>query len=49
MRSGYLEISSKDPDRWIVLDAMESTEKIGDTVWEQVSRVLYSRGIRPKI
>lgn len=49
VRNGYLEISSKDPDRWVVIDAMEGTEKIGDRVWEQVSRALYSRGIRPKI
>ena len=49
VRNGYLEISSKDPDRWRVINAVGSTEKIADTVWEHVSRALYSRGIGSKM
>ena len=49
VRSGYLEISSKDPDRWRVINAMESTEDISAIVWEQVSHALHNRGIKSNI
>ena len=38
VRSGYLEIASREPDRWCVVDANGSVEEISVTVWERVER-----------
>jgi dTMP kinase len=42
VRSGYLELAEKEPDRWRVLDATSPIERVSDLVWEQVQERLSS-------
>jgi dTMP kinase len=40
VRQGYLELAKKEPDRWLVVDAAQSREKIADVIWQKVSYLL---------
>ena len=40
VRQGYLTIAEKEPDRWLVIDAAQSREKIADIIWQRVSQLL---------
>jgi dTMP kinase len=43
VRKGYLKLAADDPERWLVVDASQSREKIAEIIWRSVSQLL-SRG-----
>jgi dTMP kinase len=40
VRGGYLKLAADDPQRWLVVDATRSKEKIGQIIWQKVSELL---------
>ena len=44
VREGYLKIAASDPERWLVIDAAQSKERIAQIIWQRVSQLLSSRG-----
>jgi len=40
VREGYLKIADSDPERWLVIDASQSKEKIGQIIWQKVRQLL---------
>ena len=44
VREGYLELARADPERWLVVDASQSREKIAQIIWQRVSQLLATRG-----
>ncbi len=44
VREGYLKLAASEPERWLVVDATQSKEKIKDIIWQRVSRLLSGRG-----
>ncbi len=42
VRQGYLKLAASEPNRWLVIDASQSKEKVRDIIWQRVSRVLGS-------
>jgi len=40
VREGYLKLAAAEPERWLVIDATESKEKIAGIIWQRVSRML---------
>ena len=40
VRVGYVKLSAADPDRWLLIDASLPKEKIAETIWTRVSRLL---------
>jgi len=43
VREGYLKMAGDEPERWLVVDASQSKEKIAQIIWQRVSQLL-SRG-----
>jgi len=43
VRKGYLKLAADDPERWLVVDASQSREKIAEIIWRSVNQLL-SRG-----
>jgi dTMP kinase len=43
VRAGYLEMAGKEPERWLVVNANQSKEKIQSIVWQRVSQLLSER------
>jgi len=44
VREGYLKLAADDPERWLVIDATQSKEKIAQIIWQRVSQLLSSHG-----
>ncbi|MEE8618721.1 MAG: dTMP kinase [Dehalococcoidales bacterium] len=44
VREGYLKIAASDPERWLVIDAAQSKERIAQIIWQRVSQLLSSQG-----
>ena len=44
VREGYLKLAGDEPERWLVVDASQSKEKIAQIIWQRVSQLLSSRG-----
>jgi len=44
VREGYLKLTASDPERWLVIDASQSKAKIGEIIWQEVSRPLSRQG-----
>jgi dTMP kinase len=42
VREGYLKMAAAEPDRWLVIDASLPKGKIGEIIWDRVSRLLPS-------
>ncbi len=42
VREGYLKLAANDPERWLVIDASQSKEKIEEIIWQRVSQLLSS-------
>lgn len=40
VRGGYLKLAADDSQRWLVVDATRSREKIGQIIWQKVSELL---------
>ena len=40
VRGGYLKLAADNPQRWLVVDATRSKEKIGQIIWQKVSELL---------
>jgi len=41
---GYLKMAADEPERWLVVDASQSKEKIAQIIWQRVSQLLSSQG-----
>ena len=44
VRAGYLKMAAEEPERWLVIDASQSQEKIKEIIWQRVSRLLPGQG-----
>ncbi len=44
VRGGYLKLAASEPERWLVVDATQSKEKIKEVIWQRVSRLLSGLG-----
>ncbi|MBI4180638.1 MAG: dTMP kinase [Chloroflexi bacterium] len=40
VREGYLKMAANEPERWLVIDATQSREKIAKIIWQRVSQLL---------
>ena len=40
VREGYLKLAAAEPQRWLVVDASQSREKIAQIIWQKVSQLL---------
>jgi dTMP kinase len=40
VREGYLKMAAEEPERWLVIDASQSKEKIRGIIWQRVSQLL---------
>ena len=43
VRKGYLELAVAEPERWLVLDAVQSRDEIAGEIWQRVSQLLTKR------
>ena len=43
VRQGYLELAEDEPNRWLVVDAALSSEKIAGVIWQKVSQLLSNK------
>lgn len=46
VREGYLEMASAEPERWLVIDATLTKERISELVWQRVKLMLDTDGRR---
>ncbi len=46
VREGYLKLAKEEPERWLVIDAAQSREKIAQVIWQRVSHLLTEHGFR---
>ena len=42
VRDGYLQLSKKDPDRWVIIETGNSIQEVSRQVWSNVARLLTS-------
>ncbi len=40
VREGYLKLAKEEPQRWLVIDAKQSKEKIAEIIWQKLSQLL---------
>ena len=40
IREGYLKLAGDEPERWLVIDASQSKEKVAEIIWQRVSQLL---------
>jgi len=40
IRDGYLKLVDEEPERWLVVDASQSKEKIKEIIWQRVRQLL---------
>jgi dTMP kinase len=41
VREGYLKLADEEPERWLVIDAMQSREQISESIRERVQTLLH--------
>ena len=46
IREGYLKLAKEEPQRWLVIDAAQSKDKIAEIIWGKVSQLLSQQGER---
>ena len=44
VRDGYLKLAADEPQRWLVIDASQSKEKIAEIIWQRISQLLSNQG-----
>lgn len=44
IREGYLKLAAGDPERWLVVDASQSKEKMKEIIWQRVSQLFSRQG-----
>ena len=44
VRQGYLKLAANEPERWLVIDATQSKQKIVSIIWQRVSQLLSTGG-----
>ena len=44
VREGYLEMAETEPERWLVIDAVQDKEMITGIIWQRVRELLKIRG-----
>jgi dTMP kinase len=40
IRDGYLKLAGDEPERWLVIDASQSKEKVAEIIWQRASQLL---------
>ena len=40
VREGYLKLAGDEPERWLVIDASQSKEKVAEIIWQRVNQLL---------
>ena len=40
VRGGFLELAAQEPDRWLVVDAMQTIDAVQDEIWQRVAAYL---------
>jgi dTMP kinase len=45
VRQGYLKLAADEPQRWLVVDATQSKEKVAQIIWQRVSELLPQQGV----
>ncbi len=46
VRQGYLKLAVNKPERWLVIDATQSKEKVARIIWERVRRLIAERDLK---
>jgi len=46
VREGFLKLAQQEPQRWLIIDAIQSKEKITRTIWQRVSQLLSEQGLK---
>lgn len=46
VRKGYLQLAGDEPRKWLVIDASQSKETIGEIIWKRVNNLLSNRAER---
>ena len=46
VRQGYLKLAADEPERWLVIDATQSKERIADIIWQRVRRLIAERDLK---
>jgi len=46
VREGFLKLAAEEPQRWLVVDATQSKEKIARTIWSRVSQSISEQGLK---
>jgi dTMP kinase len=49
VRKGYLTLAGEEPDRWFVVDARQSKERVKETIWKKVREKLSAVSNRPSV
>ncbi|MEE9583736.1 MAG: dTMP kinase [Dehalococcoidales bacterium] len=44
VRQGYLKLVAKEPERWLVVDARQSKEKVAEIIWGKVEQLVPHQG-----
>ena len=44
VQAGYLTLAAEEPERWLVVDASQSKDKVRRIIWQRVSQLLSTRG-----
>lgn len=45
VRDGYLELASKEPSRWLVVDSTRSKAKVARLIWQKVKQLMTRQGV----
>ncbi len=45
VRQGYLTLAADEPERWLVIDASQSKEKVAGIIWQRIRELLPQQGV----
>jgi len=46
VREGFLKLAQQEPRRWLIIDAIQSKEKIARTIWRRVNQSISEQGLK---